>query len=192
MTATRDDGARHPRGARPDTEPPVRPDARRGGTHGEAGRAVALPAVGHVGLVRAPPGLAGTVVVDLAGSTPSDPVVRVYRAAEATSGSPTFLGCASPVWNALLALEVPVAADDIVLAQVGTSESREGASSSASRCAVDACRCGRRVAGRPARYVQRGAAPVMAPGRGVRTERARCRTTEGSAWMIGRMRRAGV
>jgi len=73
-----------------------------------------------------PPGLAGTVVVDLAGSTPQDSVVRVYRAAQATSGSPTFLGCASPVWNARLALEVPVAADDVVLAQVGTSESRDG------------------------------------------------------------------
>ncbi len=52
--------------------------------------------------------------------------MRVYRAAQATPGSPTFLGCASPVWNARLALEVPVAPDDVLLAQVGTSESRDG------------------------------------------------------------------
>jgi hypothetical protein len=73
-----------------------------------------------------PPGLIGALVVDLTGSTPPDPVVRVYRVAGPTSGWPTFLGCASPVWNARLALEVPVATDDIVLAQVGTSESRDG------------------------------------------------------------------
>jgi hypothetical protein len=67
---------------------------------------------------------AGRLVVDLAGSTPLDPVVRLYRLAQ--GGSPTFLGCASPVWNAQLALEIPVGADDVVLAQVGTSESLEG------------------------------------------------------------------
>ena len=73
-----------------------------------------------------PTGLIGALVVDLTGSTLPDPVVRVYRVTGPTSGWPTFLGCASPVWNARLALEVPVVADDIVLAQVGTSESRDG------------------------------------------------------------------
>jgi hypothetical protein len=73
-----------------------------------------------------PPGLIGALVVDLTGSTPPDPVVRMYRVAGPSSRWPTFLGCASPVWNARLVLEVPVAADDIVLAQVGTSESRDG------------------------------------------------------------------
>jgi hypothetical protein len=72
------------------------------------------------------PGFAGALVVDLAGSTPPDPVVRLYRVTGSTTGWPRFLGCASPVWNARLALEVPVAADDVVLAQVGTSESRDG------------------------------------------------------------------
>ena len=46
------------------------------------------------------PGSAGRLVVDLAGSTPLDPVVRVYRAPSLSRGEPTFLGCASPVWNA--------------------------------------------------------------------------------------------
>ena len=73
------------------------------------------------------PGIAGRLVVDLAGSTPLDPVVRVYRpAARRSRGGPTFLGCASPVWNAQLTLDVPVAEDDVLLVQVGTSESREG------------------------------------------------------------------
>jgi hypothetical protein len=68
----------------------------------------------------------GRVVVDLAGSTPVDPLVRLYRRVGSHPATLVFLGCASPVWNARLALEVPVAADDIVLAQVGTSESRDG------------------------------------------------------------------
>ena len=73
------------------------------------------------------PGIAGRLVVDLAGSTPLDPVVRVYRpAARRSRGGPTFLGCASPVWNAQLTLDVTVAEDDDLLVQVGTSESREG------------------------------------------------------------------
>ncbi len=72
------------------------------------------------------PGSAGRLVVDLAGSTPLDPVVRVYRATSLTRGEPTFLGCASPVWNAQLVLDVPIAASDILLVQVGTSESRDG------------------------------------------------------------------
>ena len=72
------------------------------------------------------PGSAGRLVVDLAGSTPLDPVVRVYRSAPLSRGEPTFLGCASPMWNAQLALEVPIAETDLLLVQVGTSESREG------------------------------------------------------------------
>lgn len=70
------------------------------------------------------PERAGTLVVDLAGSTPLDPVVRLYR--RPGGGSPTFVGCASPVWNAQLSLEIPVDTDEVVLAQVGTSESLEG------------------------------------------------------------------
>ena len=72
------------------------------------------------------PGSAGRLVVDLAGSTPLDPVVRVYRSASLSRGEPTFLGCASPVWNAQLVLDVPVAETDVLLVQVGTSESRDG------------------------------------------------------------------
>lgn len=71
-------------------------------------------------------GSAGRLVVDLAGSTPLDPVVRVYRSAPRSRAEPTFLGCASPVWNAQLTLDVSVAEDDLLLVEVGTSESREG------------------------------------------------------------------
>ena len=69
---------------------------------------------------------AGTLVVDLAGSTPLDSVVRLYRRVASGTGPPTFLGCASPVWNARLALEAVVDEGETLLAQVGTSESREG------------------------------------------------------------------
>jgi hypothetical protein len=72
------------------------------------------------------PAQPGRLVVDLAGSTPLDPVVRVYRAAPQGHGEPTFLGCASPLWNAQLALDVRVAEPDALLVQVGTSESRDG------------------------------------------------------------------
>jgi len=72
------------------------------------------------------PGNASRLVVDLTGSTPLDPVVRVYRSASLSRGEPTFLGCASPVWNAQLALDVPIAESDVLLVQVGTSESRDG------------------------------------------------------------------
>jgi hypothetical protein len=71
-------------------------------------------------------GNASRLVVDLTGSTPLDPVVRVYRSASLSPGEPTFLGCASPVWNAQLALDVPIAESDVLLVQVGTSESRDG------------------------------------------------------------------
>src|SRR6476659_4092944 len=72
------------------------------------------------------PGSAGRLVVDLAGSTPLDPVVRVYRYASLSGCEPTFLGCASPMWNAQLVLEVPIVEADLLLGQVGTSESRDG------------------------------------------------------------------
>ena len=72
------------------------------------------------------PGNASRLVVDLTGSTPLDPVVRAYRSASLSPGEPTFLGCASPVWNAQLALDVPIAESDVLLVQVGTSESRDG------------------------------------------------------------------
>ena len=72
------------------------------------------------------PGSAGRLVVDLSGSTPLDPVVRVYRSTSLARGEPTFLGCSSPVWNAQLVLEVPIAESDVLLVQVGTSASRDG------------------------------------------------------------------
>jgi len=72
------------------------------------------------------PGIAGRLLVDLAGSTPLDPVVRVYRSAPGSRGEPTFLGCASPVWNAQLVLDIPIAETDALLVQVGTSESGDG------------------------------------------------------------------
>lgn len=67
----------------------------------------------------------GTLVVDLTGSTPLDPFVRVYRVPLGRS-SPTFLGCASPLWNAQLALDTHVAAGVGLLIEIGTSESRDG------------------------------------------------------------------
>ena len=79
-----------------------------------------------LGLVRLAPGRPGTVVVDLAGSTPLDPVVRLYRQVGSHPATLVFLGCASPVWNAQSSLEASVGRDETLLAQVGTSESREG------------------------------------------------------------------
>ena len=70
------------------------------------------------------PDRAGTLVVDLGGSTPLDPVVRLYRRSE--PAPLTFVGCASPVWNAQHSLSVNAGAGDTILAQVGTSESSEG------------------------------------------------------------------
>ena len=43
-----------------------------------------------------PPGLVGTLVVDLSGSTPHDPVVRLYRVAGPTTEWPTFLAARAP------------------------------------------------------------------------------------------------
>ena len=68
----------------------------------------------------------GRVVVDLAGSTPVDPLVRLYRRVGSHPATLVFLGCASPVWNAQLALTVDVEAGDTLLAQIGTSESHDG------------------------------------------------------------------
>ena len=51
------------------------------------------------------PARAAASSVDLAGSTPVDPLVRLYRRVE-TIATLVFLGCASPVWNAQLSLTV--------------------------------------------------------------------------------------
>jgi hypothetical protein len=69
---------------------------------------------------------AGRLVVDLAGSTPLDPVVRLYRQVGRDGANPIFLGCASPVWNATLGLTTDVPAGETYLLQVGTSESTGG------------------------------------------------------------------
>src|SRR5262245_13519896 len=68
----------------------------------------------------------GKLAIDLAGSTPLDPLVRLYRRVGDGSARPVFLGCASPVWNATLSLATQVVAGDSYLVQVGTSESTEG------------------------------------------------------------------
>jgi len=72
------------------------------------------------------PGRPGALVVDLAGSTPLDPVVRLYRQAGGHPATLVFLGCASPVWNAQSSLEAYVGRDETLLAQIGTSESTGG------------------------------------------------------------------
>ena len=72
------------------------------------------------------PTATGRLVLALAGSTPRDPVVRAYRRPVGPNGPLLFLGCASPVWNAQLSLEVRVEEGERVLVQVGTSESQEG------------------------------------------------------------------
>ena len=65
-------------------------------------------------------------MVDLAGSTPVDPLVRLYRRVGSHPATLVFLGCASPVWNAQLALTVEVEAGDTLLAQIGASKSHDG------------------------------------------------------------------
>ena len=69
---------------------------------------------------------AGRLVIDLAGSTPLDPLVRLYRRSEGSPATLVFLGCASPVWNAALSLATDVSRDRSYLVQVGTSESTSG------------------------------------------------------------------
>ena len=84
-----------------------------------------LPTARSVWFALRPPS-AGTLVVDLAGSTPIDPVVRLYRQIGAHPVASIFLGCASPVWNAQLSLRSRVEDGETLLAQVGTSESTDG------------------------------------------------------------------
>ena len=84
-----------------------------------------LPTARSVWFALHPPS-AGTLVVDLAGSTPLDPVVRLYRQVGTQSAENVFLGCASPLWNAQLSLRSRVEEGETLLAQVGTSESIEG------------------------------------------------------------------
>ncbi|HEX3289777.1 MAG TPA: hypothetical protein VHR46_00185 [Gaiella sp.] len=84
-----------------------------------------LPTARSVWFALHPP-MPGTLLVDLAGSTPLDPLVRLYRQVGRDPAASIFLGCASPVWNAQLWLAIPVELGDVVLAQVGTSESVEG------------------------------------------------------------------
>jgi hypothetical protein len=72
------------------------------------------------------PSRAGRLVVDLAGSTPLDPLVRLFRQVGSHPSTHAFLGCASPVWNATLSLATEVTPDRTYLLQVGTSESTEG------------------------------------------------------------------
>ena len=84
-----------------------------------------LPTARSVWFALHPPN-AGTLVVDLAGSTPLDPVVRLYRRMGTHPTTNVFLGCASPLWNAQLSLRATVAAGETLLAQVGTSESVDG------------------------------------------------------------------
>ena len=73
---------------------------------------------------RLDPPSSGRLLIDLAGSTPRDPLVRLYR--EAPRGRAVFLGCASPVWNGQLVLESDVNADATYAIQLGTSESLSG------------------------------------------------------------------
>ena len=77
-----------------------------------------MPAHRGRALLRAPPVSRGRVVVDLAGSTPVDPLVRLYRRVGSHPATLVFLGCASPVWNAQLALTVDVEPGDTLLAQI--------------------------------------------------------------------------
>jgi hypothetical protein len=84
-----------------------------------------LPTARSVWFALHPPS-AGTIIVDLAGSTPLDPVLRLFRQVGGRPAASVFLGCASPVWNAQLSLGVPVDEGETLLAQVGTSESLEG------------------------------------------------------------------
>jgi hypothetical protein len=72
------------------------------------------------------PDRAGILLVDLAGSTPLDPLVRLYSHLDNGVGGLVFLGCASPVWNGNLVLEAEVRAGESYAVQVGTSASRTG------------------------------------------------------------------
>jgi hypothetical protein len=95
-----------------------------------------LPTARSVWYALRPPS-AGRLVVDLAGSTPLDPVVRALPIALAPRGEPTFLGWREPVWNAQLASKSR-SRRRTSPCPVGTSESREGRLVVASSCAPDA------------------------------------------------------
>ena len=68
----------------------------------------------------------GTLTVDLAGSTPHDAVVRLYRRSLDGHNSLEFLGCASPIWNGQLSLDALIQSGGVILAQVGTAKSHAG------------------------------------------------------------------
>jgi hypothetical protein len=68
----------------------------------------------------------GKLVIDLGGSTPLDPLVRLYRHNGSTARTLVFLGCASPAWNGNLVLEAEIRAGETYAVQVGTSQSRAG------------------------------------------------------------------
>jgi hypothetical protein len=72
------------------------------------------------------PATAGRLVIDLAGSTPLDTLVRLFRRVGSHPPAQAFLGCASPVWNATLSLATDVSSGHAYLVQVGTSESTTG------------------------------------------------------------------
>jgi hypothetical protein len=84
-----------------------------------------LPTATAVWYLVEPP-RASRLVVDLAGSTPLDPLVRLFRQVGSHPSTNAFLGCASPVWNATLSLATEISPDRTYLLQVGTSESTEG------------------------------------------------------------------
>ena len=94
-------------------------------TSGDDEPSPCLPTARSVWFALHPPS-AGTLVVDLAGSTPLAPVVRLYRQTGGHPAANVFLGCASPLWNAQLSLQSRVEHGETLLAQVGTTESVAG------------------------------------------------------------------
>ena len=82
-----------------------------------------LPTAACVWYRLAPPS-SGRLVVDLAGSTPRDPLVRLFR--QDRRRRAVFVGCASPVWNGQLVLSADIGPETTYGIQVGTSESQSG------------------------------------------------------------------
>jgi hypothetical protein len=68
----------------------------------------------------------GQLEVDLTGSTPPDPVVRLYRVRRPDLRGLELLACASPAWNGLAAVSAPVNAGERYAIQVGTAVSDGG------------------------------------------------------------------